>query len=227
MTGCHQTRGTQSGGSPSRVGGKEMAEIAQSKTGSGRAVQPGKSSTKNAKKKTKQSNGKGLVSKAFDFAFFGAVVVIMLTVSLLWLPRWEALVTATVIFVISAGMIVFVSFSSSQQQLIRKAPYEQINYKIFSPFALVFSFVAICYLLNLVQPNLFVGSRNASIIDFSVFAFDNILRVIFWDVPEIYGLSATSITHNMEYLWISTLIFLFRALIGLSLIKMVIVLLRN
>ncbi len=217
----------QSGGSPSRVSGTEMADIAQSKTVPGRAVQPKKASTKNGKKTAPRSNGKGLVGKAFDFAFFGAVVVVMLTVSLLWLPRWEALVTATVIFVISAGMIVFVSLSSSQQQLIRKAPYEQINYKIFSPFALVLSFVAICYLLNLVQPNLFVGSRNASIVDFSVFAFDNILRVIFWDVPEIYGLSATSITHNMEYLWISTLIFLFRALIGLSLIKMVIVLLRN
>ncbi len=168
-----------------------------------------------------------LIGKVFDFIFYAVIVVCMLAVALFWLPKWEALVTAAVIFLISAGMIIHVSFSSSQRQRIHEAPYHEINYKIFSPFALVFSFATICYLLNGFQPRFFHGTTNASIVDFSVFAIDNIFRVIFWDVPEIYGLSATPITHNVDSLLISTFVFLFRALIGLSLIKMVILFLRN
>ena len=51
--------------------------------------------------------------------------------------------------------------------------------------------------------------------------------MIFWDLPEVYGLAASPITHNVDSLIISTLVFLFRVLIGLSLIKMVILFLRN
>ncbi len=51
--------------------------------------------------------------------------------------------------------------------------------------------------------------------------------MIFRDVPEIHGLAATTITHNTNNLGISTFIFLFRTLIGLSLIKMVMVLVKN
>ena len=169
----------------------------------------------------------GLIRKIFDFLFYAIIVVCMLTVALLWLPKWEALVTATVIFLISAGMIVHVSFSSSQRQTIHEAPYHEINYKIFSPFALVFSFAVICYLLNGFQPKFFIGTIDASIAEFSIFAIDNIIRVIFWDLPEVYGLAASPITHNVDSLIISTLVFLFRVLIGLSLIKMVILFLRN
>jgi hypothetical protein len=168
-----------------------------------------------------------LLGKIFDFLFYAIIVVCMLAVALLWLPKWEALVTATVIFLISAGMIVHVSFSSVQKELIHEAPYHEINYKIFSPFALVFSFAVICYLLNGFQPKFFIGTTEASIVDFSIFAIDNIIRVIFWDLPEVYGLAASPITHNVDSLTISTLVFLFRLLIGLSLIKMVVLFLRN
>ena len=168
-----------------------------------------------------------LIGKIFDFLFYAIIVVCMLAVALLWLPRWEALVTATVIFLISAGMIIHVSFSSVQKELIHEAPYHEINYKIFSPFALVFSFAVICYLLNGFQPRFFIGTTDASIVDFSIFAIDNIIRVIFWDLPEVYGLAASPITHNVDSLIIATLVFLFRLLIGLSLIKMVVLFLRN
>lgn len=169
----------------------------------------------------------GPVGKAFDFAFYLAVAVVILATSLLWLPPREALVTATAMFVISAGLILYVSFSGSQKKRIQRAPYHRINYKIFSPFALVLSFVAICYLLNDVEPAFFVGSKNASVIDFSMFAADNVLRVVFWDLPEIYGLAASGITHNTAAPAIATLVFVFRALIGLSLIRMLILLLRS
>ena len=169
----------------------------------------------------------GLVGKVLDFVFYILVALMILAISLLWLPPREALITAVVMFVIAAIVIVYVSLSSTQKKRIKFAPYHQINYKIFSPFALVFSFAVICYLLNDVQADLFVGSKNASLLDFSVFAIDNILRVIFWDLPEIYGISATRITHNVDNLPISTLVFLFRTLIGLSLIRMMILLLRN
>lgn len=167
------------------------------------------------------------IGKIFDFLFYAIIVVCMLAVALLWLPKWEALVTAAVIFLIAAGMIVHVSFSSVQKELIHEAPYHEINYKIFSPFALVFSFAVICYLLNGFQPQFFSGTTDASIVDFSIFAIDNIIRVIFWDLPEVYGLAASPITHNVDSLIISTLVFLFRVLIGLSLIKMVVLFLRN
>ena len=167
------------------------------------------------------------IGKIFDFLFYAIIVVCMLAVALLWLPKWEALVTATVIFLIAAGMIVHVSFSSVQKELIHEAPYHEINYKIFSPFALVFSFAVICYLLNGFQPRFFIGTIDASIAEFSIFAIDNIIRVIFWDLPEVYGLAASPITHNVDSLIIATLVFLFRLLIGLSLIKMVVLFLRN
>ena len=43
-------------------------------------------------------------------------------------------------------------------------------------------------------------------------------RTIGVALSEIYGLSATRITHNVNNLGIATLIFMFRALIGLSLL---------
>ncbi len=193
----------------------------------GRAVPDDRNKPKVQRERVKRGRQVRLIGKVFDFTFYAIIVVCMLAVALFWLPKWEALVTAAVIFLISAGMIIHVSFSSSQKQRIHEAPYHEINYKLFSPFALVFSFATICYLLNGFQPQFFVNTTNASIVDFSVFAVDNIFRVIFWDVPEIYGLSATPITHNVDSLLISTFVFLFRALIGLSLIKMVILFLRN
>ena len=168
-----------------------------------------------------------LVGKTFDFLLYAVIIMAILSVAIFGLPYLEALVTASVIFLLSSAMIVYVSISSFQKDLIKDAPYHQINYKIFSPFALIISFASICYLLNGTAPQYFVGSQNASIVDFSMFTVDNIIRVIFWDVPEIYGLAATKITHNTNNLGISTFIFLFRTLIGLSLIKMVMVLVRN
>jgi hypothetical protein len=168
-----------------------------------------------------------LVGKTFDFLLYAVIIMAILSVAIFGLPYLEAMVTSVVIFIISSAMIVHVSISSFQRDLIKEAPYHQINYKIFSPFALIISFASICYLLNGVEPQYFVGSKNASIIDFSMFTVDNIIRVVFWDVPEIYGIAATSITHNTDNLGISSFIFLFRTLIGLSLIKMLMVLLRN
>ena len=168
-----------------------------------------------------------LVGKTFDFLLYAVIIMAILSVAIFGLPYLEALVTASVIFLLSSAMIVHVSISSFQKNLIKEAPYHQINYKIFSPFALIISFASICYLLNGIAPQYFVGSHNASIVDFSMFTVDNIIRVIFWDVPEIYGLAATKITHNTSNLGISTFIFLFRTLIGLSLIKMVMVLVKN
>ena len=167
------------------------------------------------------------VGKALDFLLYAVMVMAILSVAVFWLPPLEALVTAGVIFILASGMIIYVSLSSIQKNLIKEAPYHQKNYKIFSPFALILSFAAICYLLNGVEPQFFTGSNNASIVDFSMFTIDNIIRVIFWDVPEIYGLSATRITHNVDNPAIATFVFLFRTLIGLSLIKMVILFLRN
>lgn len=187
----------------------------------------GRNKPNGERKQPEQGKPVRWIGKIFDFLFYAIIVVCMLTVSLLWLPEWEALVTATVIFLIAAGMIVHVSFSSVQKELIHEAPYHEINYKIFSPFALVFSFAVICYLLNGFQPKFFSGTTDASIVDFSIFAIDNIIRVIFWDLPEVYGLAASPITHNVDSLIISTLVFLFRVLIGLSLIKMVVLFLRN
>ena len=180
-----------------------------------------------AAKSAKPLRKMGLVGKVMDFVFYILVALMILAISLMWLPRREALITATVMFIIASVVIVYVSLSSTQKKRIKFAPYHQINYKIFSPFALVFSFAVICYLLNDAQTGLFVGSKNASLVDFSIFAVDNILRVVFWDLPEIYGISATRITHNVDNLPISTLVFLFRTLIGLSLIRMMILLLRN
>ena len=168
-----------------------------------------------------------LIGKIIDFLFYTVIVLLILSVPTLWLPRTEALVAAIVIFCISAGTIIHVSFSSSQVKIIKKSPYHQINYKLFSPFALVLSFPLICYLLNGIEPRLFVGSSDASIFDFSAFAVDNIIRVVFWDIPEIYGISATAISHNVDNLMISSFIFLFRTLIGLSLLKMLLLYLRN
>lgn len=180
-----------------------------------------------APKSAKPLRKMGLVGKVMDFIFYILVALMILAIAVVWLPAREALITAVVMFVIAAMVILYVSFSSTQKKRIKFAPYHQINYKIFSPFALVFSFAVICYLLNDSQAGLFIGSKNASLLDFSVFAVDNIFRVIFWDLPEIYGLSATRITHNVDHLPISTLVFLFRTLIGLSLIRMLILLLRN
>jgi hypothetical protein len=193
----------------------------------GQAMPDGRSKPNVQGERVERGRQVRLIGKVFDFMFYAIIVVCMLAVALFWLPKWEALVTAAVIFLISAVMIIYVSFSSSQKRRIHEAPYHEINYKLFSPFALVFSFATICYLLNGFQPQFFVNTTNASIVDFSVFAVDNIFRVIFWDVPEIYGLSATPITHNVDSLLISTFVFLFRALIGLSLIKMVILFLKN
>ena len=168
-----------------------------------------------------------LIGKIIDFLFYTIIVLLILSVPALWLPRTEALVAAIVIFCISAGTIIHVSFSSAQVKIIKKSPYHQINYKLFSPFALVLSFPLICYFLNGIEPRLFVGSSDASIFDFSAFAVDNIIRVVFWDIPEIYGISATAISHNVDNLMISSFIFLFRTLIGLSLLKMLLLYLRN
>jgi hypothetical protein len=192
-----------------------------------RAPPRGRSETEVLREQVERGRRVRLLGKVFDFLFHAVITVSLLAVALFWLPAREALVAAAVIFLISAGMIVHVSFSSSQKERIHEAPYHEINTKLFSPVALVFSFAAICYLLNGFQPQLFLGTTNASILDFSVFAVDNILRVVFWDLPEIYGLSATPITHNVDSLPIATFVFLFRALIGLSLIKMLILFLRN
>ncbi len=175
-------------------------------------------------KKTKPTP---LIGKFVDFLLYTVIVLLILSVSTLWLSSVEALVAATVIFCISAGTIIHVSISSSQFKIIKSSSYYQINHKLFSPFALVISFPVICYLLNGLEPHLFIGSSGASIVDFSAFALDNIIRVVFWDIPEIYGLSATGISHNVDNLMISSFIMLFRTLIGLSLLKMLLLYLRN
>ena len=180
-----------------------------------------------AAKRPKVRRRGGPFRKVVSFAFYSIAVLLILAGALIYLPQRQALFTAAAVFLMAACVIVHISLSSKQKNRIKFAPYHQISFKVFSPFALLFSFVVICYLLNLTEPTLFVGSKKATLADFSVFAFDNILRVVFWDVPEIYGLSATRITHNVDNLMISTLVFLFRALIGLSLIRMVVVLLRN
>ena len=167
------------------------------------------------------------IGKIIDFLLYTVIVLLILSVATLWLPNVEALVAAIVIFCISAGTIIRVSFSSSQLKMIRSSSYYQINYKLFSPFALVISFPVICYLLNGIEPQFFIGSNGASIVDFLAFGFDNIIRVVFWDIPEIFGLSATGISHNVDNLVISTFILLFRTLIGLSLLKMLLLYLRN
>ena len=180
-----------------------------------------------ARTKKRSKNPTTRIGKIVDFLSYLVVVLLILTASTLWLTREEALAAAVVIFIISSGMIVFVSFSSSQKKMITEAPYHKVNYKIFSPFALVLSFAVICYQLNGIQPQFFVGNANASMVDFSVFTIDNILRVILWDLPEVYGLSASRITHNVDNFLISTFILLFRTLIGLSLIRMLIVYWRH
>ena len=168
-----------------------------------------------------------LGGKIIDFCFYTVIVLLILSVATLWLSSVEALVASFVIFCISAGTIIHVSISSSQVKIIRTSPYHQINYKIFSPFALVLSFPVICYILNGIEPRYFIGSSDASIVDFSAFAFDNIIRVVLWDIPEIYGISATGISHNVDTLLISSFNLLFRTLIGLSLFKMLLLFLRN
>ncbi len=167
------------------------------------------------------------IGKIIDFLLYTIIVLLILSVATLWLSSVEALVAAIVIFCLSAGTIIHVSFSSSQLKMIKSSSYYQINYKLFSPFALVISFPVICYLLNGIEPQFFIGSSGASIVDFLAFGFDNIIRVVFWDIPEIFGLSATGISHNVDNLVISTFILLFRTLIGLSLLKMLLLYLRN
>ena len=178
-----------------------------------------------ARKKKKQATP--LVGKVIDFLSYTVIVLLILSVATLWLSGENALVPAIVIFCFSAATILQVSLSSSEVKTIKASPFQQVNYKLFSPFALVISFPIICYLLNGIEPQLFVGSREASIIDFSAFAFDNIIRTVLWDIPEIYGLSATPITHNVDNLMISSFILAFRTLIGLSLLKMLLLYLRN
>ncbi len=168
-----------------------------------------------------------LTGKIIDFCLYTVIVLLILSVAILWLSSVEGLVAAFVIFCFSAATIIHVSLFSSQFKLVKASPYHQINYKIFSPFALVLSFPVICYILNGIEPQFFIGSSDASIIDFSAFAFDNIIRVVLWDIPEIYGLSATAITHNVDNLLISSFILMFRTLIGLSLFKMLLLFLRN
>lgn len=181
------------------------------------------------KKQTENEGELSLLGKAFDFVLYVVVVLVILGIAVRWFPRMDALVTAVVIHCISAFMILHVSLSKTQRSHIQKASYHQINYKLFSPFALLFSFIAICYLLNGdgLRPLIFIGSKNASLVDFSIFGIDNVLRVILWDVPEVYGIQAGPITHNTNNLYIATFVFMFRLLIGLSLIKMLILLARK
>ena len=178
-----------------------------------------------SRRKKKQATP--LVGKVIDFICYTIIVLLILSVATLWLSSENALVPAMVIFCFSAATILHVSFSSNEVKSIHASSFHQVNYKLFSPFALVITFPIICYLLNGIEPQLFVGSAEASIIDFSAFAFDNIVRTVFWDIPEIYGLSATSITHNADNLLISSFILVFRTLIGLSLLKMLLLYLRN
>jgi cell division protein FtsL len=105
------------------------------KTANGRTKPNGQKAPEGQMQKAVRRKPVRLIGKVFDFLFYAIIVVAMLAVALFWLPKLEALVTAAVIFLISAGMIIHVSFSSVQKQMIHEAPYHEINYKIFSPFA--------------------------------------------------------------------------------------------
>ena len=58
-----------------------------------------------------------------------------------------------------------------------------------------------------------------SVLDVVWFCLDNIYRVLLLDMLEVYGLAFTDVTHNTDNLFISSLVFLFRTVLGFSLFR--------
>ena len=157
--------------------------------------------------------------KVLDFAVYVLAILAILIPPIVWLPVSVSMVIACCIFVVSCYFTVRSVVSPKTKQFVEMARYMEVKHTIFEPVVVVISFCCLCYLLNRLDSSLFINVGKTPAFDFVMFAMDNIYRVLFLDFFEVYGLSMSRVTHNTDNLFISSLVFGFRTVMGFSLFR--------
>lgn len=157
--------------------------------------------------------------KLLDFSIYVVAILAILVPPILWLPMTIALVITSCIFVVSCYFTIVSVVSPKTKQFVEMARYIEVKHTIFEPVVVVISFCSLCYLLNQLDSSMFVNMEQSSVRDVIWFCLDNIYKVLLLDFMEVYGFAVTEVTHNSENLFISSLVFLFRTVLGFSLFR--------
>lgn len=135
------------------------------------------------------------------------------------------------LFVIGCALVAWSIYSPVQSGLLRAA---RRQYRVdiidalptaVGPVLAVVSFPFLCRAIDLQYPGyLFAGLSTAAEFDQIVrFAADSVLKTVLLDLPEVYGLTFATLTHNVEHFWAATLVFVFRTCIAVGVTRALIV----
>lgn len=160
-----------------------------------------------------------LLRKLFDFVVYAMAILAIMIPPIVWLPITISLVITSCLFVVSCYFTIRSVVSPKTKQMVEMARYMDIKHTIFEPVVVVISFCCLSFLLNQVNDDLFINMEPGSVVDVIWFCLDNIYKVLLLDFLEVYGLAFTEVTHNTENLFIATLVFLFRTVLGFSLFR--------